>query len=95
MSEVTASFMGHPILARHRDFSLYRPAAYVIARSLTDIPNAMLQVSIFSIIFYLMTGFQVEAGKFVCESLVQPFLFPFESRPQTSLDTLETFQTNA
>ncbi|RDW64630.1 hypothetical protein BP6252_10281 [Coleophoma cylindrospora] len=64
MGEVTASFMGRPILARHRDFSLYRPTAYVVARALTDIPNVLLQVSIFSIIFYFMAGFQVDAGKF-------------------------------
>ena len=37
MSEVIASFMGHPILARHRNFSLYRPTSYVIARALTDL----------------------------------------------------------
>lgn len=64
MSEVTASFMGRPILARHRDFSLYRPTAYVIARVLTDIPNVMMQVSLFSIIYYFMTNLQVDAGKF-------------------------------
>jgi ATP-binding cassette subfamily G (WHITE) protein 2 (SNQ2) len=64
MSEVTTSFTGRPILSRHRDFSLYRPTAFVIGRALTDIPNIILQVSVFSIIFYFMTGFQVDAGKF-------------------------------
>jgi ABC-type multidrug transport system ATPase subunit len=64
MSEVNASFMGRPILARHRDFSYYRPTAYVLSRALTDIPNFILQVSLFSVIFYFMTGFQVDAGKF-------------------------------
>ena len=64
MSEVNASFMGRPILARHHEFSLYRPTAYVLSRALTDIPNFILQVSFFSIIFYFMTGFQMDAGKF-------------------------------
>ncbi|RDW58343.1 hypothetical protein BP5796_12273 [Coleophoma crateriformis] len=64
MSEVVASFMGRPILARHRDFSLYRPTAYVIARMITDIPLTLLQSTIFSLIYYFMCGFQIGAGKF-------------------------------
>jgi ABC-type multidrug transport system permease subunit len=64
MAEVTASFSGRPILARQRDFSFCRPTAYVIGRMLVDIPNTVLQITLFSLIFYFMTNFQVEAGKF-------------------------------
>jgi ATP-binding cassette subfamily G (WHITE) protein 2 (SNQ2) len=61
---MSAAFEGRSILARHRDFSLYRPTAYVVARMLVDIPNTVLQASFFSIIFYFMVGFQVNAAKF-------------------------------
>jgi ATP-binding cassette subfamily G (WHITE) protein 2 (SNQ2) len=64
MSEVTASFMGRPILSRHRDFSLYRPTAFVIARMITDVPSVIAQATTFSIVFYFMCGFQTDAGKF-------------------------------
>lgn len=64
MAEVNACFFGRPILDRHRDFSFYRPTAYVIAKMITDIPNIILQVSIFSVVFYFMVSLQVDAGKF-------------------------------
>jgi ATP-binding cassette, subfamily G (WHITE), member 2, SNQ2 len=64
MGEVTASFMGRPILARHRDFSLYRPTAYVLARMITDIPLAIATSSIFSVVYYFMCGFQTDTKKF-------------------------------
>jgi ATP-binding cassette subfamily G (WHITE) protein 2 (SNQ2) len=74
MAEVTASFMGRPILARHRDFSLYRPTSYVIAKAITDIPNLMMQVSIFSIVFYFMAGLQMNAARFFTYWLVTLFI---------------------
>jgi ATP-binding cassette subfamily G (WHITE) protein 2 (SNQ2) len=64
MAEVTATFFGRPILNRHRDFSFYRPSAFVIAKMITDIPNIILQVSIFSIVYYFLIGLQTDAGKF-------------------------------
>lgn len=56
--------MGRPILVRHRDFSLYRPTAFVIARMITDIPSIVAQATTFSIVYYFMCGFQADAGKF-------------------------------
>ncbi|KFY41728.1 hypothetical protein V494_02834 [Pseudogymnoascus sp. VKM F-4513 (FW-928)] len=64
MAEVTATFFGRPILSRHQDFSFYRPSAFVIAKMITDIPNIILQVSIFSIVYYFLIGLQLDAGKF-------------------------------
>ncbi|KFY90589.1 hypothetical protein V498_05886, partial [Pseudogymnoascus sp. VKM F-4517 (FW-2822)] len=64
MAEVTATFFGRPILNRHRDFSFYRPSAFVIAKMITDIPNIILQVSIFAIVYYFLIGLQMDAGKF-------------------------------
>lgn len=64
MSETTASFMGRPILSRQKDFGLYRPSAYTIAATITDIPMALLQVSLLSLMFYFIVAFQMDAAKF-------------------------------
>lgn len=64
MSETTASFMGRPILVRHKRFGFYRPTAFCIANAITDIPIVMLQVTCFSLIIYFMSGLQMDAGKF-------------------------------
>ncbi|EFX03933.1 ABC multidrug transporter [Grosmannia clavigera kw1407] len=64
MSETTASFTGRPILARHKRFGFYRPTAFCIADALTDIPVVMLQITLFAMIIYFMSGLQMDAGKF-------------------------------
>jgi ATP-binding cassette, subfamily G (WHITE), member 2, SNQ2 len=64
MSETTASFMGRPILVRHKRFGFYRSTAFCIANAITDIPIVMLQVTCFSLIIYFMTSLQMDAGKF-------------------------------
>lgn len=64
MSEVTASFMGRPIVSRHRRLGFSRPTAFCIANAITDIPVAMVQMTIFSLILYFMTSLQMDAGKF-------------------------------
>lgn len=64
MSETTASFMGRPILARHKRFGFYRPTAFCIANAITDIPVVLLQVTCFSLILYFLSALQMDAGKF-------------------------------
>lgn len=64
MSETTASFMGRPILMRHKRFGFYRPTAFCIANAITDIPIVMLQVTCFSLILYFMSALQLDAGRF-------------------------------
>ena len=64
MSETTASFMGRPILVRHKRFGFYRPTAFCIANAITDIPIVMVQVTCFSLIIYFMASLQLDAGKF-------------------------------
>ena len=64
MSETTASFMGRPILVRHKRFGFYRPTAFCIANALTDVPIVMVQVTCFSLIIYFMASLQPDAGKF-------------------------------
>jgi ABC-type multidrug transport system ATPase subunit len=64
MSEVTDSFSGRPVLAKHKSFALYHPAAFCIAQITADIPVLLFQVSIFSIVLYFMVGLKMDAGSF-------------------------------
>ena len=64
MSETTGSFMGRPIISRHKRFAFYRPASYAMACVITDIPLVVVIFSIFQIVFYFMVNFQHDAGKF-------------------------------
>lgn len=64
MSEVTDSFSGRPILAKHKGFAFYNPAAFCIAQLTADIPILTFQVSVFSLIVYFMVGLKVTAGAF-------------------------------
>ncbi|KAM0085468.1 hypothetical protein ACKRZS_002306 [Fusarium odoratissimum] len=42
-SEVTDSFSGRPVLAKHRSFAFYHPAAWCLAQIITDIPILLFQ----------------------------------------------------
>jgi ABC-type multidrug transport system permease subunit len=64
MSEVTNSFSGRPVLAKHKSFALYHPAAFCIAQIAADIPVLLIQVSHFSIVLYFMVGLRQDAGAF-------------------------------
>jgi len=64
MSEVTDSFTGRPVLAKHKSFAFYHPAAFCIAQIASDIPVLLFQVSIFSVILYFMVGLTSTAGAF-------------------------------
>ncbi|KAH8761629.1 putative ABC transporter [Diaporthe sp. PMI_573] len=64
MGEVTDSFTGRPILAKHRSFALYHPAAVCIAQIVGDIPILAFQVTQFGIVLYWMTGLKATAGAF-------------------------------
>ncbi len=63
-SEVTDSFFGRPILAKHKGFALYHPAAFCLSQIVTDIPIYIFQVSAFSLILYFMVGLTASAGNF-------------------------------
>jgi ABC-type multidrug transport system permease subunit len=57
LAEVTDSFVGRPVLAKHRDFALHHPSAFVFAQVITDIPIMLFQISHFRIVLYFMTRF--------------------------------------
>jgi ABC-type multidrug transport system ATPase subunit len=64
MSEVTSSFTGRPILAKHKAFALYHPAAFCIAEICADIPVLLIQISHFSLVLYFMVGLKENAAAF-------------------------------
>lgn len=64
MAQVTASFMGRPIISRHKQFAFARPAAHAIACVAMDIPMLVVLFTVFEIVFYFMVGFPLTAGGF-------------------------------
>ncbi|TKA81800.1 hypothetical protein B0A55_02142 [Friedmanniomyces simplex] len=64
MSEVTDSFSARPVLAKHRGFALYHPAAFCIAQIAADIPILIFQVTVFALPLYFLTGLQATAAAF-------------------------------
>lgn len=64
MSELTKAVSGRAVVARHKDYAFYRPSAVSIARVVQDFPVVAVQVAIFGLTMYFMTGLDVDAGKF-------------------------------
>ncbi|KAF1833952.1 ABC transporter [Decorospora gaudefroyi] len=64
MSEVTDSYAGRPILAKHKNFAFYNPAAFCIAQIVADVPILLFQVSTFMVVLYWMTGLKATAAAF-------------------------------
>ncbi|CAP95463.1 Brefeldin A resistance protein [Penicillium chrysogenum] len=64
LSEVTDSFTGRPILAKHRSFALYHPAAICISQIVADFPILLFQVSHFGLVLYFMVGLNRTAEAF-------------------------------
>lgn len=64
MSEVTDSFAGRPILAKHKAFAFYHPAAFCLAQVTADIPILFIQVTLFDVVIYFMVGLKQTAGAF-------------------------------
>ncbi|KAJ9620280.1 ATP-binding cassette transporter snq2 [Taxawa tesnikishii (nom. ined.)] len=72
LAELTSAFQSRPILLKHKSFQFYRPAAYAIAQTVVDIPLVFVQVTIFDLIVYFMSGLQRTASQFFISLL---FLF--------------------
>lgn len=65
MSEVTDSFAGRPILAKHKSFAFYHPSAFCVAQIVADIPTLVFQVTQFSLVLYFLSALRNEAGAFL------------------------------
>ncbi|KAF2871313.1 ABC-2 type transporter-domain-containing protein [Massariosphaeria phaeospora] len=64
MSEVTDSYAGRPILAKHKNFAFFNPAAFCIAQIAADIPILLFQITTFTVIVYWMTALKATAAAF-------------------------------
>lgn len=64
MSEVTDSFSGRTVLAKHKDFAFYHHAAFCSSQITSDIPVILCQVTVWSLIVYFMTGLTTTADAF-------------------------------
>ncbi|KAH0596640.1 hypothetical protein MHUMG1_05758 [Metarhizium humberi] len=64
LSELMKAVSGRAVIARHGEYAFYRPSAVSLARVLADLPMLAVEVVVFSVIMYFMTGLDVEAGKF-------------------------------
>lgn len=64
LGEVVNSFKGRTILAKHKSMALYRPSALILAQVMVDIPIVALQVTIFIVPIYFMSGLTYTAGAF-------------------------------
>ncbi|KAI9282306.1 ABC-2 type transporter-domain-containing protein [Sporodiniella umbellata] len=71
-SELVSFLAGRPILEKHKQFALYRPAAFYLSQVVMDIPYAIAQVLLFQFCAYFMMGLQQSAARFFTLSL---FLF--------------------
>ncbi|KAH4908209.1 hypothetical protein HBI80_056770 [Parastagonospora nodorum] len=69
LAELTPAFEARPLLIKHKSFSFYRPAAYAIAQTLLDIPLLFIQVTIFNLIVYFMSGLQRTVARFFIANL--------------------------
>ncbi|KAI7892496.1 ABC-2 type transporter-domain-containing protein [Mucor mucedo] len=63
-SELVRFLMGRPILAKHKQYALYRPSAYYVAQVLMDVPYCLAQVMVYQLCSYFMMGLNLTAGRF-------------------------------
>lgn len=64
LSEVTDSFAGRPVLAKHKAFAFFHPAAFCIAQVAADLPVLFFQVSQFSLVLYFMVSLKMSASAY-------------------------------
>ncbi len=70
LAEQTAAFESKPILLKHKNFSFYRPSAYALAQTVVDIPLVLVQVVLFDVIIYWMSGLAPTASQFFISILI-------------------------
>ncbi|TBU62153.1 ABC-transporter [Dichomitus squalens] len=62
--EMPVQMLGRPILKKQTNYALYRPAAVVIANTLSDIPFSAVRVFVYNLIIYFMSDLARNAGGF-------------------------------
>ncbi len=69
LAELMKAVSGRDIVARHKEYAFYRPSAVTLARALVDLPVLLMQVIVFGILLYFMTGLDLNPGKFFIQLL--------------------------
>ncbi|KAJ3099241.1 hypothetical protein HDU96_010765, partial [Phlyctochytrium bullatum] len=64
LAEIPQIMNGRPILYKHADAALYRPAALFYSNLLFSFISDSLNILVFSVVFYFMVGLQATAEKF-------------------------------
>lgn len=64
-AELPMAMQGRPILYKHKSFAMYRPSAFAIAQICVDIPLLIVQVLLFSVVLYFMSGLQRTFAKWL------------------------------
>ncbi|KAF1349895.1 ABC-2 type transporter-domain-containing protein [Delphinella strobiligena] len=64
LSELMKAVTGRNVVARQKDYAFYRPSAVSLGRVIADFPVILVQVCIFTVIMYFMTGLDVDVSKF-------------------------------
>ncbi|KIW13500.1 hypothetical protein PV08_08688 [Exophiala spinifera] len=63
-SELASTMLGRPIVNKHRAYTFHRPGALWLAQILVDLCFASVQIFVFSVIVYFMTGLVRTPGAF-------------------------------
>jgi len=63
-SELASTMLGRPIVNKHRAYTFHRPSALWLAQILVDLVFASVQIFVFSVIVYFMTGLVRTPGAF-------------------------------
>ncbi|EXJ60821.1 hypothetical protein A1O7_04974 [Cladophialophora yegresii CBS 114405] len=69
-SELASTMLGRPIVNKHRAYTFHRPSALWLAQILVDLAFASVQIFVFSVIVYFMTGLVRTPGAFFIFVLV-------------------------
>ena len=62
--ELASTMLGRPIVNKHRAYTFHRPSALWLAQILVDLAFASVQIFVFSVIVYFMTGLVRTPGAF-------------------------------
>lgn len=64
LADLSETFAVRPVLIRHKAFAFYRPAAFAIAQTLSDLPVMALSSVAFALPIFFMTNLARTASQF-------------------------------
>ncbi|CAK7891667.1 pleiotropic ABC efflux transporter of multiple drugs Cdr1p [[Candida] anglica] len=62
--EIMSLFESRPVVEKHKQYALYRPAADALASILTELPTKVCMSMSFNFTFYFMVNFRRDPGRF-------------------------------